>query len=39
MRANKGMIVPYVMQMIYNDNHGWVRGVPSDYCEYMFLLR
>lgn len=35
-RANKGMIVPYVMQMIYNDNHGRVRGVPSDYYEYMF---
>lgn len=35
-RANKGMIVPYVMQMIYNKNHGKVKGVPSEYYEYMF---
>ena len=35
-RANKGMIVPYVMQMVYNDNRGRVRGVPSEYYEYMF---
>ena len=36
LRANKGMIVPYMMQMIYNKNHGRVKGVPSEYYEYMF---
>jgi len=36
LRANKGYIVPYLMQMVYDDDHDRVKGVPKDYYEYMF---
>lgn len=39
LRAKDGMLVPYVMQMIYNGEHGKVNKVPTDYYEYMFPVQ
>ena len=36
LRVKDGLLVPYVMQMVYNDNYGIVNNIPADYYEYMF---
>ena len=36
LRSKDGLLIPFVMQMIYDDEHERVRGVPVDYYKYMF---
>jgi hypothetical protein len=39
LRAKDGMLVPYVMQMIYNGEHRKVSNIPDDYYEFMFPVQ
>ena len=39
LRVKDGMLIPYVMQMIYNDDYGKVKGVPTDYYESLFPVQ